>query len=54
MRPKKSGGDKKRVSLYLDPKLYERIVALTDKEGMTINGFFTVAAEKELKIREDN
>lgn len=53
MRRKKSGEEKKRVSLYLEPKLYERIVELTDKEGMTINGFFTVAAEKELKTRED-
>jgi len=52
MSPRKSLGDRQRVSLYLDPAFYDRIKAQVEKDGMTINSFFVIAAENELKKRE--
>ena len=45
--------EKKRLMLYLEPELYERIKALADRSGMSMNKAVQIAIETTLDHVED-
>jgi hypothetical protein len=51
MEAEKTSEDRQRVSLYLERDVYLKIKNFTKKEGMTMNGFFSIAIENEMDKR---